>query len=195
MRRHPESRVDFSVANTATVIDRLVGCQFDLGLVEGEVRHPDLISEAWLDDRLVVFCAPEHPLALPRKASPMTLAKQRWIVREGGSGTRAVLDRALGPLADKIDVVLTLEHTEAIKRAVEAGLGIACLSRLSVRAAFARGSLVEIETPQLDLSRRFLFAWHRQRHNTAAMRTFIALAREMAGTASNTDELVLPHFD
>jgi DNA-binding transcriptional LysR family regulator len=177
------------------VIDRLVRCQFDLGLVEGEVRHPDLVSEPWLDDRLVVFCAPGHALAKNARATPALLARQRWILRESGSGTRAVLDRALGPLAGKIDVVLTLEHTEAIKRAVEAGLGIACLSRLSVRAAFARGSLIEIETPQLDLSRRFLFAWHRQRHNSAAMLAFVALARELAGAARNTDELVLPHFD
>lgn len=195
LRRLPDSQVNFSVANTEAVIDRLVRCQFDLGLVEGEVRHPDLISETWLDDRLVVFCAPGHPLADTARATPTMLTKQRWIVRESGSGTRAVLDRALGPLAGQLDIVLTLEHTEAIKRAVEAGLGIACLSRLSLRDAFRRGSLIEIATPQLDLSRRFLFAWHRQRQPTSAMRAFIALAREMAGQARNTDELILPHFD
>lgn len=194
-RQHPESSIDFSVANTASVVDRLVRCQYDLGLIEGEVHHPELESETWLDDRLTVFCAPGHPLAKRPHVDTANLLKQHWIMREPGSSTRNVLENALGPDCHKLNITLTLEHTEAIKRAVEAGLGIACLSRLSLRAAIQRGSLVELATPQLDLSRRFLFVWHRQRKKTVAMQTFMRLSRQLSGSARDTDELSLPNYD
>ena len=194
LQRHPESRLEFSVANTAQVTDRLLRCQLDLGMIEGESRHPDIAVEPWLDDALVVFCAPSHPLAGSPRVAPALLAKQRWVIREPGSGTRAVLERAMGRYAGQLDIRLTLEHTEAIKRAVESGLGVGCLSRLALREAFRRGSLVELPTPGLDLSRRFLFAWHRQRTPSAAMRTFMALCREMAGPATNTAALTLPYI-
>lgn len=194
-RQHREARVDFSVANTALVVERLARCQYDLGLIEGEVQHADLVYEPWLEDRLAVFCAPGHPLAQDVAADNDALLRHPWIMREPGSNTRSVLEGALGQDLVRLRIALTLEHTEAIKRSVEAGLGIACLSRLSLRAAFQRGSLIEIKTPQLNLSRRFLFAWHRQRHNTAAMQVFIQLSRQLSGSARNTDELILPNYD
>ncbi|MGC8001148.1 LysR substrate-binding domain-containing protein, partial [Salmonella enterica] len=75
-------------------------------------------------------------------------------------------------------VRLQLEHTEAIKRAVEAGLGLACLSRVALREAFRRGSLIELRTPQFDLQRNFYFVRHRQRHVSPASRAFLALCRD-----------------
>ena len=92
----------------------------------------------------------------------------------------------------QLDVRLELEHTEAIKRAVESGLGISCLSRLSLREALRRGSLVEIPTPQFDLRRRFHFAHHRRRSPTMAMRRMRELCDSLSGGAQNTGELPLP---
>lgn len=125
-------------------------------------------------------------------ASSATLAQQRWIVREPGSGTRALFDRAMRDAGVDADVCLQLEHTEAIKRAVESGLGVGCLSRLSLREAFRRGSLVEIKTPELLLRRRFQFVRQRQRHLSTATRIFMAECRRLTGEASNTSELTLP---
>ncbi len=192
LQRHPESRVDFKVSNTDTVVERLLRFDLDLGLIEGEANEPDLLLEPWLDDALTVFCAPGHPLASAGQADSDALASQSWILREAGSGTRALFDRVIGQAIPGLAIRLQLEHTEAIKRAVESGLGIGCLSRLSLREAFRRGSLVEIKTPQFDLRRHFYFASHRRRHASAAQRTFQALCREFSGAAQRTDELVLP---
>lgn len=192
LRRHPESAVDLQVSNTRTVVDRLLRFDLDIGLIEGEVHDPDLVLEPWLDDELAVFCAPGHPLAEAGQASRDLLARQAWILREPGSGTRAVFDRAMSPWPGGPAIRLQLQHTEAIKRAVESGLGVGCLSRLSLREAFRRGSLVEVPTPDLDLGRRFQFAWHRRRHASAAMGAFLDLCREMSGPARRTDELALP---
>mgnify|MGYP000514640086 CR=1 FL=1 len=90
-----------------------------------------------------------------------------------------------------LNIRLELEHTEAIKRAVESGLGIGCISRLALRDAFRRGSLVALATPELDLIRQFYFIWHRQKYQTAAIREFLELCREMTAGIRRSDEIIL----
>lgn len=183
LQRHPESRVDLKVSNTRNVLDGLIRCELDVGLIEGEANDPDLLLEPWLADELVVFCAPQHKLAQAAQVSNQQLADETWILRERGSGTRALFDRVVAPSLAQVNIQLQLEHTEAIKRVVEAGLGLSCLSRVSLRDAFRRGSLVEIKTPQFNLQRHFYFVQHRQRHISSASRTFLALCRELGNAA------------
>lgn len=192
LRRHPASKIQLHVANTHRIVEQLSRYELDIGLIEGEANDPDLLLEPWLDDALVVFCAPQHALASHDECKLEDLAVQKWIVRERGSGTRALFDRVIARALPDLHIQLELEHTEAIKRAVESGLGIGCLSRLSLREAFRRGSLVEIRTPQFDLNRRFYFAHHRQRHVSPAAESFLALCRETSGSAQGTDTLQLP---
>jgi DNA-binding transcriptional LysR family regulator len=192
LQKYPGSRVDLSVCNTQQVIERLRRFELDIGLIEGEASDADLIFEPWIDDELVAFCAPSHPLATSGLAMSAVLAAQKWIVREPGSGTRALFDRAMRAIGVDADVCLQLEHTEAIKRAVESGFGVGCLSRLSLREALRRGSLVEIKTPELALRRRFQFVRQRQRHVSTATRMFMDECRRLTGKASDTSELALP---
>jgi DNA-binding transcriptional LysR family regulator len=195
LKRHPESSVALQVHNTATIIDQVAGYDLDLGLIEGNCQHPDLVVEPWVEDELVVFCAPTHPLASLAGKGSATLAElssEHWIVREPGSGTRETLDSALRHHHSELKVRLELEHTEAIKRAVEFGLGIGCISRLALREAFRRGSLVAIATPELDLLRHFNFLWHRRKFQTAGMREFVALCRAMTAGVKRSDEIVWP---
>ncbi len=194
LTRHPESSAQLQVHNTATIIDQIARYDLDLGLIEGHCQHPDLVVEPWLEDELVVFCAPTHALAGKGTATLAELAHEHWIVREPGSGTRETLDQALRHHHAGLKVRLELEHTEAIKRAVEFGLGIGCISRLALREAFRRGSLVPIETPELDLLRHFQFLWHKRKFQTAGMREFIALCRNMTAGVRRSDEIELPYI-
>jgi DNA-binding transcriptional LysR family regulator len=189
LKRHPESTLQLRVHNTAAIIDQLVRHELDLGLIEGSCRHPDLHVEPWVADELVVFCAPAHPLASRGSATLAELAGEAWIVREPGSGTRETLDQALRHHHSALNIRLELEHTEAIKRAVEFGLGIGCISRLALREAFRRGSLVAIETPELDLRRDFQFLWQRRKFQTAGMREFIGLCRAMTAGCERSDQI------
>ena len=192
LRRHPAAKLHLHVANTQDIAGQLARFELDIGLIEGEVDDPDLVLEPWLEDSLVVFCAPQHPLAAGSGTEHADLAGQPWIIRERGSGTRALFDQVIARHLPGLNIRLELEHTEAIKRAVESGLGIGCLSRLALREAFRRGSLVEIPTPQFDLRRHFYFAHHRQRTISPATREFLALCREMSASAADTDTLPLP---
>lgn len=192
LQQHPQSRIQLKVHNTRTIVQQIANHDLDLGLIEGDCHHPDIEEEPWVGDELVVFAAPDHALARQRSLSMERLLQEPWILREQGSGTRSVFDRAFRNYHARLDIRLELEHTEAIKRAVESGLGISCISRLALKDAFRRGSLVPLATPQLDLGRLFHFVWHRQKYQTAGMREFIASCKKLTAGVERSDQVELP---
>jgi len=175
MEEQPGTQVQLEVANTATIAERVRNFELDLGLIEGEINHPDLEIIPWRHDELVVFCAPKHPLASRKRLADKDLLGATWITRESGSGTRQTFERAMAGLLPQLHILLELQHTEAIKRAVEAGLGISCLSRVSLTDALKRGSLIELPVPHRDLHREFYFVLHRQKYRSAGIKRWMEL--------------------
>ena len=191
LKRHAESRVQLAVHNSSTIVAAVARFELDLGLVEGDIQHPDVVVEPWLRDELVVFSAPDHPLAARPNISRAEVLKQDWILREPGSGTRGTVERAFGSDRRHLRVRLELEHTEAIKRAVEAGLGLGCISRLALRDAFRRGSLVPLPVRDLDLRRGFYLVRHRHKYVSGGLATLIEHIRAFTGEAVSTDDIAL----
>jgi DNA-binding transcriptional LysR family regulator len=194
LQDHPESRIQLQVHNTSTIVQQVANHELDLGLIEGDCNHPDIEVQRWVADELVVFAAPNHPLAQLKAISIEQLLQEQWILREQGSGTRATFDRAFHNNNARLHIRLELEHTEAIKRAVESGLGIGCISRLALKDAFRRGSLVPLMTPELNLGRYFYFLWHKQKYQTTGMREFIMLCKKMVIGAERSDQVNLPEI-
>ena len=192
MQRHPECRVKLHVHNTAHIVHQIAQHELDLGLIEGDCQHPDLEVQPWIEDELVVFCAPQHPLAGRDAVDLAELSGEAWILREQGSGTRMTFRAGRAAPPGKLNVRLELEHTEAIKRAVESGPCIGCISRLALRDAFRRGSLVPVSTPELDLRRQFYFIWHTHKYQTAAMQEFVEQCRALTSGVRRSDEIQLP---
>lgn len=161
--RHPAVEPAVRISNTAGVMRELEQGWAHLGLIEGPAQHRQLQLTPWRTDRLVVFCRPDHPLVGQGPVSLGTLAQANWVVREEGSGTRRVLDDAAAKLGLPLKVALALNRQEAIKQSVKAGLGIGCLSELSVAQEVARGELCLLATP-LPLTRTFsLVSWPDER--------------------------------
>jgi DNA-binding transcriptional LysR family regulator len=148
-----------------------------------------------VDDELVIFAAPDHPLAQQKNLSVQDLAKEAWILRERGSGTRQVFDAALRHQLTNLNIRLELEHTEAIKRAVESGLGISCISRLALKDSFRRGSLVPLDIAGLDLKRQFNFVLHKQKFITSGISAFISLCRQVTKGAARSDLIIMRRPD
>ena len=163
------------VANTHDVVAALLNFDLDLGLIEGEINHPELQVLPWQSDELVCFCHPNHPLANKKKVTDEDLTKATWILREEGSGTRQTFDRALHGLLPELNILLELQHTEAIKRAVKGGLGIACLSRISLEEAFAHKSLIPLSVPQRDFSRMLYVVVHKQKYRSTGIAQWLAM--------------------
>jgi DNA-binding transcriptional LysR family regulator len=163
LREHPGAEVKLSIANTREIERQVANFEVDVGLVEGEISHPDLEVRPWLDDTLTVFCAPDHPLGKQTALRDEDLLAAAWIVREQGSGTRQAFDRAMVGLLPDLRIGLVLEHTEAIVAAVKAGLGIGCVSRLAVAESLAHGTVAECRVPSRNFARKFFFVFHRDK--------------------------------
>jgi DNA-binding transcriptional LysR family regulator len=172
--------VVLNVANTESIAAGVAGFELDMGMIEGEFHHPELETLHWRADELVVFAAPGHPLATGTALSDQDLVSMPWIVRERGSGTRQTFDRAMHGLLPDLDITMELQHTEAIKRAVEAGLGVGCLSRISLSDAFGRGSLVPLLVPGRDFHRELYLITHRKKFHSVALRRWLELCRQSA---------------
>lgn len=175
---HP--RVSLEVANTRTIAKRVSDFELDIGLIEGELQSSELEVIPWRGDELVVFCSPDHPLADSPTLEDEDLRAATWIMREQGSGTRQTFERGMHGLLPDLNILLELEHTEAIKRAVEARLGIGCLSRVCLADAFKRGSLVPLKVAShRNFDRQFYFILHKQKYRSAGIDRWMQLCRKL----------------
>ena len=173
MNEHSSAKVQLTVENTSAIAAKVRNFELDIGLIEGELQESDLQVIYWRDDELALFCAPEHPLAQKKLLTDADLLAARWIVRETGSGTRQAFDRGMSGILSNIDLRLQLQHTEGIKRAVEAGLGIGCLSKITLQEAFQRQSLVELKAPHRNWTRKFYFILHRQKFLSSGVKSWM----------------------
>ena len=177
LAEHPDAKVGLDVANTAEIARKVSNFEIDLGLVEGELVEPELEVLPWCDDELVVFGPPGHPSTKRRTLDDEALREATWIVREPGSGTRQAFDRAMHGLLPELRIGIELQHTEAIKAAVKAGLGLGCLSKLALVDELRRKELVALRVPGRDFGRRFYFVLHERKHRGPALERFLAICR------------------
>jgi DNA-binding transcriptional LysR family regulator len=179
-RRHPNIELLVRIENTEQVHRRLAAHELDIGLTEGFVEEEELNAEVFHRDELVVIASASHPLARKSRVSPSALREEPFILREPGSGTRAVEERALTRLNLPVRVIMALGGTEAIKRVVAEGVGLAIVSRLSVRAECIGGSLAILPVAGLRLERPLHLVRRKGRRDGPTLQAFCGVLREMA---------------
>ncbi len=177
MKDHSGAHVTLDVANTRHVIQSLKQFQIDVGFIEGFCHEPDIEVMPWCRDELVIFAAQAHPLARQETVTAEDLAAANWILREPGSGTREVFDNAVLGRISRLNLLMEFSHTEALKRAVETGIGIGCASRRTLVEALASGSVVVLPTPFLNLERELYMLVHRQKYRTQGLEAFLEHCR------------------
>src|SRR5690554_372068 len=94
-------------------------------------------------------------------------------MREPGSGTRQAFERVMHGIFPQLNIILELQHTEAIKRAVEAGLGIGCLSMITLEDAFERGSLVRLQLPDWNFERQLYLIIRKQKYLSTGIQSWM----------------------
>lgn len=171
--------VDLEIGNSATIEDKLVARALDLGFIEGPSQRAELVAVPWRVDELAVFVRKGDPLAKRRRRLAVgDLAALRWVSREAGSGTRAVFEAALRAHEQQVAPAVTMGHSEAVKAAVRAGLGVGCLSTLAIRAELASGAFVRLRIDGLDLTRRLWRLSRRQGYQSALQRAFASFGAD-----------------
>ncbi len=179
---YPGIGLSVSIGNSAEVARAILEGDVELGFVEGPgdtLIQPRLAAEPIAQDRLVMVVAPGHPWAKRRALRPAELAAGSWVLREDGSGTRAVLFEALAGLGidhAAVDVAIELPANNSVLTAVSGGAGATILSELVCADALAAGKVVEVP---VKLPRRTYFAvQHQDRTRTRAAAALLALLRE-----------------
>jgi DNA-binding transcriptional LysR family regulator len=182
-RRHPHVELLVRIENTEQVHRRLAGLELDVGLTEGFVEADELDAEVFHRDELAVIASASHRLARRSRVSPSAVQGEPFILREPGSGTRAVEERALTRLKLPVRVVMELGSTETIKRVVAEGVGLAIVSRLSVRAECAAGTLAVLPVAGLRLERPLHLVRRKGRRDGPALQAFCGVLRELTAAS------------
>jgi len=172
-RLYPQVDIRLHVANTTEIAQMLLAYDLDMGFLEGEYPHPDLRFERWRSDELVIFCSPKHPFASKAVIEKADLLQSQWILRERGSGTRQAFERALPEWVGQLQIDFELEHTEAIKRAVEEGESLGCLSRITVQDGLQSGRFVELPLQGVDMQRSFYLVSNKQKFRDASLASWL----------------------
>lgn len=179
-RHYPDVGIRLREANSDAIVAMVENNEVDLGLVEAPVGNKNLVVETCRMDPMVLICPPDHTLATLDEVPLEVLGEYPCICREEGSGTREVLLEALraqGMSYEDLNVIMELGSPEAIKGAVEAGMGVAILSRSTVAKELRLGTLVARElTPRI--TRPFSFVHQRQKFRLRAMEALVAFAHE-----------------
>lgn len=153
---YPAIELSLDIANAAEVQAKVLANLFEVGLVEGFVTAPELVSSVWRQDEMVLIDATRQPLIAEEVLSLSQLLERRipFILREPGSGTRAVLDKAIASRQlPPIKPALQLNSLEAIKRTVSAGLGVSFVSNHSVKLEIELGLIRRVRLTDFELIR------------------------------------------
>ncbi len=178
--QYPDVNVRLKVSNTDGIVSMVENNVIDLGVVEATVANKNLAVELCKRDQLVAIVPPSHPLADKEVLDAGELLKYPYICREEGSGTREVIIEYLqevGLNPNELDVIMELGSPEAIKGAVEAGIGITILSKATLAKELKLGTLVAIPlNPPLE--RPFSFVHQKQKFRQRAMDELLEFARQ-----------------
>jgi DNA-binding transcriptional LysR family regulator len=177
--KYPGVDVKLQIANSQSIEGRVRERELDLGIVGGHALRPgeECLAAGMLDE-LVLIVSPTHAWARRRDVTPESLADEPLLVREEGSATRSVTERALQRV--KCRVAMELDHTEAIKQGVMAGLGVAFVSLYAVQGEIAAGRLRALRLRGVRIQRHFHVIHHEARRVTASARAFMELFEQTA---------------
>ena len=186
-KQYPDINVHLKVSNSDGIVSMVENNDIDLGVVEAPVMNKNLVVEECRKDRLVAIVPPQHALASLETVQMRDLLENAYIAREEGSGTREVIQEYLtdlGMQASDVHVSMELGSPEAIKGAVEAGMGISIVSEVTIHKELQLGSLVALELDP-PIQRPFSFVHQKQKFRQRAMDELLSFARAYCESHQN----------
>jgi DNA-binding transcriptional LysR family regulator len=177
--QYPDISIHLKVSNTDGIVSMVENNTIDLGVVEAPVSNKNLVVDECRRDNLVAIVPPGHPMAAQRKITLAELLQYPFICREEGSGTREVINEYMNRAPDSracMDVAMELGSPEAVKGAVEAGMGISIVSSATVQKELRLFTLVAIELDP-PLERPFSFVHQKQKFRVRVIEELLEFAR------------------
>ena len=177
--KYPDVTVHLKVSNSEGIVSMVENNTIDLGVVESPVGNKNLVVETCKRDKLVAIVPPGHPLGKESALKFSRLLEYPFICREEGSGTREVINDYLAHLPNcsaSLKIAMELGSPEAVKGAVEAGMGVSVVSRATIQKELRLATLVALNLePPLD--RPFSFVHQKQKFRLRIMEELLEFAR------------------
>ena len=186
-KQYPVINVHLKVSNSDGIVSMVENNDIDLGVVEAPVMNKNLVVEECRKDRLVAIVPPQHALASLETVAIKDLLENAYIAREEGSGTREVIQEYLtdlGMQASDVHISMELGSPEAIKGAVEAGMGVSIVSEVTIHKELQLGSLVALDLDP-PIQRPFSFVHQKQKFRQRAMDELLSFARAYCESHQN----------
>lgn len=177
-KRCPGAAPQVHVYNTKRIEQMLLRSELDVAIVEGQIESKELKTQVIMYDPLVLIASTErNPFAGRTSVRRHELCGVPFIMREAGSGTRALLEHAMGDLP--IQESWTCSSSETILNAVERGFGCAVISYRLARERLAQNRLVQIDVEDAQFSRAFSLVWHKNKYMSEQLEQFLHLCSEI----------------
>lgn len=179
-RRYPDVQVELEIAERERVVSRMRAKQDELYIMVYPPEDLELVCTPFLDNELVVI-APAGHWAAGRAVEINALGRERFILREIGSGSRRTIDTHLAQTGITLDVKLAVNSNEAIRDLVATGVGLAVLSRHALPADPATAGVCILDVEGFPLRRPWLIVQIRSKPLSLPARAFLAHLLEAAG--------------
>ncbi|MGI6630227.1 MAG: LysR substrate-binding domain-containing protein [Bacillota bacterium] len=183
--RDKDIEISINIVNTKIIADMILKNQIDFAFVEGPVFSDEIIEDFFCLDELVFIIPPNHPWVQYDKIDLKFLENTKIIMREKGSGTREIFEEALKRFDVNYCVDFELGNTEAIKKAVEANLGVSCISRRCVEKEARDGKIVIRRLKGLRIMREFHLIYHKDKYLSKLFNLFIDFCKSKVDNKKN----------
>jgi DNA-binding transcriptional LysR family regulator len=186
-QEYPYVQVAVEAIRRSDVLQKLERQDINLGIMSGQIEHPDLAYEDFIEDELVLIVPAQHAFATQESIALEALRGQTIILREQAAGTRVTMLKGLESAGLSLDdfrvAAMELGSAESVIAAVEAGWGISWVSMVAARRAIEMGKIRTVEVEALSLRRTIYLVSHRQRASTLALQRFYEFVHSPAGEA------------
>lgn len=160
-QRYPGVSFSLDVTNRETLLRQLADNEKELAIMGRPPVEAELVAEPFADNPLVVIAAPNHPLATQQRIPLQRLQEENFLVREQGSGTRTAMERFFAQRGIQLKTAMEMNNNEAIKQAVQAGLGLGIVSTHTLELELEAGRLVVLDIRDFPIMRHWYIV-HRQ---------------------------------
>lgn len=177
MGEYPNVKVQLKEGNTLQIAQLVREGELDMGFVEGELEDSDIIKEIIGNDELIVVTANKELAS--KEYYIDQLEKERWVLREEGSGTRAIFLDYIKDKVSDLNIFMELGHTESIKSLLKSGKTLSCISALAVSEEIKDGILYKVDLKNFDCHRHFYAIYHKDKYRSDLFNKFLEFSKSM----------------
>lgn len=178
LQEYKNIEISLSVDNTVNIEKMILENKIDFAYIEGKSCTDEIIKKEIWEDELIFICSAAHKWSGKEYINEEDISSEKLIMRESGSGTREIVESFLENSAIDYNVFMELGNTEAIKKSVEANLGISCLSTRSVEEKVNSGDLVGLRIKDKKVKRKLSLIYHKDKFLSNNMKNFINYAEK-----------------